>query len=94
MDISIIKSYKNSTSLENAIDASKNLDSYFNNLFGRPTGKVDVNTSEELKIGRVWSNSRITVKQYVEDYGISNGSNLKISITYNDFIRQKLNQGF
>lgn len=94
IDITIIKFYRNSTSLEEAIDDSRNLDPNFTNLFGRPTGKVNVNTSEEYKIGRVWSNSRITVKQYVEDYGMSNGSDLKITITDNDFIRQQNNQGF
>lgn len=94
VDITLIKSYRNSTSMEDAFDDSKNLDPYFNNLFGKPIGKVDVNTSKELKLGRVWGNSRITVKQFVEDYGISNGSDLKITITDNNFVRQQINQGF
>ena len=51
-------------------------------------------TPAELKLGRVWKTNSVTVKAYAEDYGMGNGTDLKVSITDNLFIQQSIKSGF
>jgi hypothetical protein len=94
VEITLIKSYSGSNSLQDAFADSKKVDPNLINLFGKQSGIIDINTSAELKLGRVWKTNKVTIKSYAEDYGMSNGTDLKITISDNDFIQQTIKSGF
>lgn len=94
VEITLIKSYTGSNSLQDVFADEKKIDPNLSNLFGRQTGKIDINTSKELKIGRVWETNNVTVKSYAEDYGLNQGTDLKISITDNEYTRNNIKSGF
>ncbi len=94
VEITLIKSYSGSNSLQDAFADASKIDPNLINLFGKQTGIIDINTTTELKLGRVWKTNNVTVKSYAEDYGMNNGTDLKITITDNNFIQQTIKSGF
>ncbi|MBP6478009.1 MAG: WG repeat-containing protein [Chitinophagaceae bacterium] len=94
VEITLIKSYSGSNSLQDAFADASKIDPNLINLFGKQTGIIDINTTAELKLGRVWKTNSVTVKAYAEDYGMGNGTDLKVSITDNLFIQQSIKSGF
>lgn len=94
VEITLIKSYSGSNSLQDAFADASKIDPNLINLFGKQTGVIDINTTAELKLGRVWKTNNVTVKSYAEDYGMGNGTDLKVTITDNLFIQQSIKSGF
>jgi hypothetical protein len=94
IEIILIKSYSGSNSMQDAYADARKIDPNMKNLFGKQTGIIDINTTAELKLGRVWKSNNVTVKAYTEDYGMGNGTDLKVTITDNIFIQQSIKSGF
>lgn len=94
VEITLVKSYSGSNSLQDAFSDTKKVDPNLIGLFGSQTGIININTSEELKLGRVWRKNKVTIKSYAEDYGMNNGTDLKITISDNDYIDQTIKSGF
>jgi hypothetical protein len=92
--IMLHKFYKGNNSLNNAIENSKGLNEKFKALFGNASSKIDVSTTKDMQLGLFWLGLSINLKSYIDDYGITNGTDVKVVITDNKFATDLFNSGF
>lgn len=92
--IMLHKFFNGQSHFQTAIDASKDLNGKFIALFGKASSKIDVNTSDDMRLGLMWIASKVNLQSYVEYYGLDKGSDIKVVITNNQYAENSFKSGF
>ena len=94
VSISLTKFYRGQASLDDAGEAASQIRNSLTGLFGKWTSKIDVNTSDELKLGVTWEASTALLEDYWEDLGMHVGTRLCVKLTDLKFLQDTFGPGF
>jgi hypothetical protein len=94
VSISLTKFYKGQSSLDDAGETASQIRNSLKEFFGKWTSVIDVNNSQELKLGVAWTASTAILKDYWEDLGMNVGTRLCITLTDIKFLEDNFGPGF